>query len=274
MGKALVLKGVNFELNKIETVIIGDIVPCTGLSLSTDTIAFTALGDTLQLIATKTPSNTTDELEWHSSNEDCVTVVDGLVTCVGVGSATITATCGEETATCAVTAVVTIQANSAYDKIDGYGISSTSLSTGKDYCSVASSERSRAYALLTDALDSTYPAFSSNTSVGDHTADEYYPIPVPKGTTKIVFSKPDNLTLFYVELLNSKLKTTSTSPSSAVRNARAMTERVALSTETQEHTYEWDISAYSDYNGLVFSVLLASGYAPSGDTPSVTITFK
>jgi len=274
MGKALVLKGVNFETNKIETVIIGDIVPCTGLSLSTDTIAFTALNDTLQLIATKTPSNTTDELEWHSSNEDCVTVVDGLVTCVGVGSATITATCGEETATCAVTAIVTVQANSSYDKIDGFGISSTSLTTGKDYCGISASERSRIYALLTDQLDSTYPAFSSNTDVGEHTANEYYPIPVPKGTTKIVFSKPDNLTLFYVELMNSKLKTTSTSPSSAVRNARAMTERVALSTETQEHTYEWDISTYSDYNGLVFSVLLASGYAPSGDTPSVTITFK
>lgn len=56
-----------------------------------------------QLTATLTPAEATTEVVWTSSNEDVATVVNGKVTAVGVGTATITAQAGEGVkATCAV----------------------------------------------------------------------------------------------------------------------------------------------------------------------------
>ncbi|MFR3423089.1 MAG: Ig-like domain-containing protein [Lachnospiraceae bacterium] len=44
----------------------------------------------------------TEPIEWNSE-EPAATVKNGLVTAVGAGTTTITATCGEKTATCKVT---------------------------------------------------------------------------------------------------------------------------------------------------------------------------
>lgn len=62
---------------------------------------------TLQLTATVLPEYVTDPtVEWSSSDEYVATVdEDGLVKAVGVGTATITATCGEASATCDVTVI-------------------------------------------------------------------------------------------------------------------------------------------------------------------------
>ena len=57
-----------------------------------------------QLAATVLPLDAFDpSVTWSSSDDDIVTVVDGLVTAVATGNATITAKAGEKTATCAVT---------------------------------------------------------------------------------------------------------------------------------------------------------------------------
>lgn len=99
---ALVIKGANFAANKLTTVtIVEDEKPCTGIALSESTKTVTALGD-FTLTATVTPVDTTDEVLWSSSDESVATVADGIVSVVGLGTATITATCGEQTATCAV----------------------------------------------------------------------------------------------------------------------------------------------------------------------------
>ena len=108
MSKALVIKGVNFLTNKIDTITITDEVPCTGIALNKSTDALTAIGATDTLVPTLTPANTTDSVSWASSNTDAVTVNNGLITAVGIGSATITATCGNQSATCAVTVTNTL----------------------------------------------------------------------------------------------------------------------------------------------------------------------
>ena len=76
-------------------------IPCTGITLSSNVLEFTEVG-THTLIATVEPTNTTDKIRWSSDNEEVVTVNNGVVTVVFNGNATITATCGDYSATCSV----------------------------------------------------------------------------------------------------------------------------------------------------------------------------
>ncbi|HBQ5645152.1 TPA: Ig-like domain-containing protein [Klebsiella variicola] len=85
---------------------IADPIAVTGVTVS-PTTASIAEGSTQQLNATIAPSNATNQaITWTSSDEDVATVnANGLVTAVGAGTATITATTsdGSKTATSAIT---------------------------------------------------------------------------------------------------------------------------------------------------------------------------
>ena len=262
MSKALVVMGADFSTNKVKTVTFGDAVPCTALSMSDSTHAFTAIGATKILTATPTPSNTTDTVSWASSNESVATVVGGVVTCTGVGSATITATCGTQTATCAVTASVTVDANTAYSSVNAYSITSTNLSATppKDYVGVNSKNTGRVYASET-AQD--YKAFSS--SVEAFTG--LYPIMIPSGTSQIAFSYPSKFTKIRIELLNSK--------SAHDYNTGISSAKVIYYTSTVESasSYTFDLTNYSGFDSMVFN-LEASSYAADTITGDVTVVFS
>ena len=73
----------------------------TGLTLS-PTSATVALGATTTITATVTPSTATTPVTWESMDTSIATVDDGVVTPVAAGGATIKATCGGKTATCAI----------------------------------------------------------------------------------------------------------------------------------------------------------------------------
>ena len=61
-------------------------------------------GETAQLTAVVTPDNAADKtVTWTSSDEKIATVADGKITAVAPGTATITATAGDKSATCTVT---------------------------------------------------------------------------------------------------------------------------------------------------------------------------
>ena len=79
-------------------------VALTGVTLS-QTEAWLAVGETLTLTATVIPDYAADKVTWSSSDEAVATVMDGVVTAKGLGTATITATTavGAKTATCKVT---------------------------------------------------------------------------------------------------------------------------------------------------------------------------
>ncbi|MCR5091655.1 MAG: Ig-like domain-containing protein [Bacilli bacterium] len=62
-----------------------------------------AVGGTVTLTPTVAPANSTDLVEWSTSNAAVATVEDGVVTGVAAGTATITAKAGDKTATCAIT---------------------------------------------------------------------------------------------------------------------------------------------------------------------------
>lgn len=117
MAKTLVISGANFTTNKLDTVSFSERIPCTALSLSESTLSMTALSETYTITATPTPANTTDSVTWTSSNTTVVTVANGVITSIGEGSATITAACGDQSATCTVSVVVPID----YVLVAGYG---------------------------------------------------------------------------------------------------------------------------------------------------------
>ena len=103
MGYALKLSDVNFSSVALDQVQFIDDTHCTGIELDQDTLTFDSVGETKTLVATLTPAYTTDPLTWASSNENVASVVDGVVTIHGIGTATITATCGEQSATASIT---------------------------------------------------------------------------------------------------------------------------------------------------------------------------
>lgn len=102
MGFALKLSDVNFSGVALDQVQFIEDTHCTAIALDQDTLTFDSVGETKTLVATLTPAYTTDQLTWASSNENVASVVDGVVTIHGIGTATITATCGQQTATATI----------------------------------------------------------------------------------------------------------------------------------------------------------------------------
>lgn len=78
------------------------VVSATSVSLDLTELTLSP-GETATLKATVLPEDSTDEVEWSSSDEMIATVQDGVVTAVGAGEATITAKAGTQKAECKVT---------------------------------------------------------------------------------------------------------------------------------------------------------------------------
>lgn len=96
-------------------------VPCTGISLDKTELAFSDTETTVTLVATVTPSDTTDQIVWSVDNGNVATVENGAVKAIANGSCVVTATCGAYSATCAVT----VEIDTSYvaytkENLDGY----------------------------------------------------------------------------------------------------------------------------------------------------------
>ena len=76
--------------------------PCTSIALDKSTLTFNNT-NAQTLVATITPTDTTDIVVWSVSPSGICTVNNGVVTPVANGNCVITATCGEQSATCDVT---------------------------------------------------------------------------------------------------------------------------------------------------------------------------
>ena len=268
MSKALVIKGANFANNKVTTVVLDNPVPCTGLTLSQSTISFTALDATVQLTATKTPLDTTDALAWESSNTDVATVVNGLVTCVGVGTATITATCGTQSATCSVTSVFTIVADDTWFAEDGFKYGgSVSLPT-KDYISRSSGSAGRLFYSTTDVLGG-YHVFSQRTN-----ADKFA-IPFPKGTTRVIFTKPNDAVKynFGFAICDTTQRQTYITGEDG-NSALALSGPVLWNQEVTEITRTVTDYIANGANGFIFSYEFINPSAVSEVTGKVTVRFE
>ena len=66
----------------------------SGFELTPSSVTI-GLGDEFEIATSITPENATDKtIIWESENEDCVSVSEGVITGVGIGSTNINATCG------------------------------------------------------------------------------------------------------------------------------------------------------------------------------------
>ena len=89
--------------NATTSCIVTVLQPATSISLNESNLEL-FVGDIFDLIETVMPENTTDLVSWSSSDETVAVVNgNGIVNAIKAGKATITATCGSQTATCAVT---------------------------------------------------------------------------------------------------------------------------------------------------------------------------
>lgn len=113
MSKALVIKNADFSENALDTITLR--IPCHGISLSERAISLNGYG-TRTITYDVIPDDTTDTVEWVSSNTDIVTVEDGVITVVGIGTCTVTAICGE----CQATVSVTVDIAPSINWVFGY----------------------------------------------------------------------------------------------------------------------------------------------------------
>ena len=182
MAKTLTIKGADFSTNKVTTVSFnGGSVPCTGISFEEDAFSFTDYTP-VTIEYTLTPSNTTDTLSWAISNSNVATVSNGVVTPVGLGTATITATCGNQTATATVTVALSYIPAFVFGSPAGQG-------TSPNQFPAISPSENRITACGTGAQAGTYACYGKNGA-----SDENI-IKLPKNTASITVK---NITKSYV----------------------------------------------------------------------------
>lgn len=106
---------------------VSNYVPATGITLDKTSLTFD-LPNTQTIVATVTPSNASDKVVWKSSSTAVATVSGGVVTPVGDGSCTITATAGSVSATCSVTVAMAVNTHTITRTLVGCTSSSTAAS--------------------------------------------------------------------------------------------------------------------------------------------------
>ena len=153
---------INIMAKKVEVT-----VPCTSISLYTDTITMYEINGTATNIASVLPANTTDVVRWESSNPAVATVQSdrGVITAVGEGQCTVTAYCGNQQASCNVTVDVLESYNIIYYLT---GVTSTNnqqtIEEGADY-----------YSKIT-LTDSNYTITSAKLTINGITKNQYLTI--------------------------------------------------------------------------------------------------
>jgi hypothetical protein len=192
MGYALKIKNVNFSENALDKVNYIEPVPCTGISIDKSALTFDKVGDTEQITATVTPSDTTDAIMWTSSDENVATVIDGLVTIHGIGTATITVTCGSQTASATINQT-TIKAPYTYKTVTGKTVGSNNVTDGKILGTSTASSQSIGGQAYTN---------NDKLRIRGGSVNDVECIPVPYGATKVKVNSSSTSLPNYIEVVD------------------------------------------------------------------------
>ena len=185
-------------------------VSCIGISLSPSELNFTN-HESQVLTATLIPSNTTDDLSYSVSPTGIVRISDNIVTPISNGTATITATCGSQTATCSITVALPLpdSISAVYTQGNTVVYSNTPLDNLKNNLTVTVR-----YSDGTSVITTDY-TLSGTLSVGTSTVTVTY---ADKTTTfDVTVSEGDDVTLIseglnvYIQAQDGCIGTTSDS---------------------------------------------------------------
>lgn len=194
MGKALIIPNVDFSEVAIDTVTIRQDVHCTGITLDKSTAVINSLSDTLTLIPTVTPSNTTDAVIWSVDDSAVARVEGGVVTPLAGGSVTVTATCGSYSASCSISIHAFIDAEIAY----GYYFSEAAPSTGNSTVRVGGGASATTYGGSVSETDKTGNGRYAYDSSGHISGGHAYPLAIPDGATGVSVVVPDQTIKFAI----------------------------------------------------------------------------
>lgn len=185
MAKTLVLKGTNFAANRLDVVSFENVIPCTGITLNESTKSVTSMSD-FTLTATPTPADTTDAVVWSTSDAAVASVANGVVSPHSLGTVTITAICGEYSASCAVTIdnvvpdFIAVAGYNPYKRTESGNAMTTDKKTG---------ETSSLLIVAANRESGLYP-IESKVDV-DTSPYRFVPILIPDGATKIIINTPN-----------------------------------------------------------------------------------
>lgn len=254
MATTLVIKQGDFSTNKLTTVELDTQIPCTGIALNNSTLSV-EYGSSSSLTATVSPADCTDPIVWTSSDSTVATVANGTITPAGVGTATITATCGSYSATCAVTVVAHLTGT----KIPGIYVGGTDSSSGGNGIADVSLDNPRHGSILSDT--GTLRLYRK---IND---EYYYPNILPGNTGRIKITITDA----NIELYNVCFYSSTTPPSaSGYSDCAQLVKRMPMSDVTPTAgVFEMSIPSYEGYptiDAVAFSIRIPTGQAVTEQT--------
>lgn len=226
MAKTLIIKQADFSANALDHVSF-DEVPCTAITLDEESISFSGVGQTEELVYTLTPANTTDTPVVTTSDPLIVSVNGNVLTAVGIGTATITVTCGEITATCSVTvSIAWVWGKGSYPNL---------VVAGENLRDFVKNE-SLSSMIWGGASSGKYYAIGQ---LLGNDGDNIYPYPIPAGSTQISFSG-ENLGPVFQFFLKDQESEDLPSPSSTYRDTCAR----LITGETPNGGTAWSIPSW------------------------------
>ena len=164
-----------------------DNIPCRGITINGISVTVPREGMRISIQYTLTPSTTTDSVEFSSSDTGVVAIVDGYPTSAGMGTAQVTLTCGEQSASIAVNVQHTV--DQAY--VIGYSLRGVEAQDGGKYA--------EATAVSVENVVYAYSGVSESWGSGRYitldSSSHLHPIKIPANCNGITVVPPPSTTV-------------------------------------------------------------------------------
>lgn len=178
MAKTIVIRGANYSTNALDVVHLTGGVECTGITFSAASANVDYLAQYV-VQYTVEPEDCTQPVVWTTSNQN-ISVDNGVVTANGIGTAVITATCGDFSANISITVGAVTAAMDMHEKLQ--------FSFNTDYVTLRSTSSDLYKVYGTDGTGRNHALWSdaATKAIGEI----FMPYLIPKGTSNVRVTCP------------------------------------------------------------------------------------